>query len=77
MFKTVSNEVKRYRLSICRGCEEFNQSVKMCKQCGCYMPAKALFADIECPAGKWPKSQPGTSLINTLEEAILESWNKL
>ena len=41
------------------------------------MPAKALFADIECPAGKWPKSQPGTSLINTLEEAILESWNKL
>lgn len=77
MFKTVSNSVKRYRIGICHDCEEFNRSIKSCRQCGCYMPAKALFAEIECPLKKWTKSQPGTSLINKIEEAILESWNKL
>ena len=40
------------------------------------MPAKVTFADTECPEGKWTTSAPGESLINTIEEMILNSWNK-
>jgi hypothetical protein len=40
------------------------------------MPAKATFATSACPKGFWGKEAPGKDLINTLEEMILESWNK-
>ena len=40
------------------------------------MPAKATFATSTCPQGFWSKEAPGKDLINTLEEMILESWNK-
>lgn len=75
MFKTVSNQVKQQRLAVCAACSDYISRVKICRQCGCYMPAKALFADIECPQQKWLKNQPGTGLINKIEEAILQSWN--
>lgn len=74
--KTVEESVKRERLSICQSCEEFQSAYRTCRQCGCYMPAKATFAITACPIGKWQESQPGNSIINKLEEAILESWNK-
>jgi hypothetical protein len=76
MFKTVNQEVKLERLSICNRCESFIESMSTCKQCGCYMPAKTTFANSECPEGKWSTSPPGQNLINKIEEMILESWNK-
>ncbi len=76
MFKTVDQKVKQERLAICRECESFAANFNTCKLCGCYMPAKATFAATECPAGKWKESEPGQNLINTIEEMILESWNK-
>ena len=76
MLKTVSEEVKLFRLSICNNCNNFNQPVKICKECGCYMPAKAMFANSACPESKWQNAEPGQNLINKLEEMILDSWNK-
>ncbi len=76
MFKTVSEEVKLYRMSICNSCNDFNQTIKTCKHCGCYMPAKSTFASSTCPQEKWTTSEPGQNLINKIEEMILESWNK-
>jgi hypothetical protein len=76
MFKTVSEAVKLNRLEICTTCENFIKTVQVCKQCGCFMPAKALFAQAMCPANLWNQEKPGTDLINKLDEAILESWNK-
>lgn len=76
MFKTVDEQTKLARLSICGTCEEFNKTIKNCKQCGCYMPAKAMFAVSTCPIGKWTTSTPGNSLINQIEEMIVASWNK-
>jgi hypothetical protein len=76
MLKTVSEEVKLYRMSICNDCNNFNKTMKTCKQCGCYMPAKAMFASSTCPDDKWTTSEPGQNLINKIEEMILESWNK-
>lgn len=76
MLKTVSEEVKLFRMSICHDCDNFNKTIKTCKQCGCYMPAKAMFANSTCPDDKWTISEPGQNLINKIEEMILESWNK-
>jgi hypothetical protein len=76
MFKTVDQKIKQERMTICRSCEYFNHSFSTCQECGCYMPAKATFASAECPQGKWKESEPGQNLINTIEEMILESWNK-
>ncbi len=75
MLKTVNNQVKQQRMEICQDCESFT-SFRTCKQCGCYMPAKAMLAIAECPMGKWKESEPGQNLINKIEEMILESWNK-
>ena len=76
MLKTVSEEVKLSRMAICNSCDDFNTTVKTCKQCGCYMPAKSSFASASCPIGKWKTAEPGQNLINKIEEMILESWNK-
>lgn len=46
-----SKEVAAERLSICNGCEFLK--LKICKQCGCFMPAKTKLAKAECPIGKW------------------------
>ncbi len=74
--KTVSVGVKNHRLSICEGCEEFRQNLKTCKKCGCYMPAKTAFAATKCPLGKWESATPGNSIINKIQDAIVESWNQ-
>ncbi len=76
MFKTVDQKVKQERLKICRECDSFVSAFNTCKECGCYMPAKATFASVECPKGFWKESEPGQNLINTIEEMILESWNR-
>lgn len=76
MFKTVNEQTKLTRLSICSTCEEYSARIKTCKQCGCYMPAKAMFATSTCPVDKWTNAEPGSSLINQLEEMIVASWNK-
>jgi hypothetical protein len=76
MFKTVSEEVKLFRLSICDTCDDLSKLIKTCKHCGCYMPAKAMFANSTCPEDKWTTAPAGENLINKLEEMILESWNK-
>jgi len=75
MFKTVSQKTKQQRLEICESCELFIKKVSMCKSCGCYMPAKAMFAISECPEGKWLENEPGQNLINKIEEMILKSWD--
>ena len=76
MLKTVDEEVKLFRLSICNSCDNLNKTINTCKLCGCYMPAKAILANSECPDKKWTTSEPGQNLINKIEEMILSSWNK-
>lgn len=40
------------------------------------MPAKIMFADVECPIKLWSTAKASNGLINKIDEAILESWNK-
>lgn len=41
------------RYEICKGCENFNETFKSCKLCGCFMPAKVLLKSSKCPDNKW------------------------
>jgi hypothetical protein len=43
------------RMAICNGCEHLGPIIKVCKLCGCFMPAKTLLPFAECPVGKWGK----------------------
>jgi len=51
----VPSDVARERYDICKSCDEFNDILKTCKQCGCFMPAKSKLAYAACPISKWSK----------------------
>lgn len=46
-------KISEKRLEICNTCEEFDKTFRKCRKCGCFMDAKTLFMDAECPLGKW------------------------
>jgi hypothetical protein len=48
-----STEVVKERALACKGCEKLTAVVHVCKECGCFMPAKILLANMTCPIGKW------------------------
>lgn len=54
-----TNILARYK--ICVECSEYNNTDKICNQCGCNISDKNIFmnklawADQECPLGKWKK----------------------
>lgn len=41
------------RLAACKVCEHYWKEVKVCKQCYCFIPAKAMIQGATCPVGKW------------------------
>ena len=38
---------------ICKKCEKFNDTLKTCKVCHCFMPVKTKLPNVECPLQKW------------------------
>lgn len=42
------------RLDICNNCPELT-TIKLCRNCGCVIPAKVRLKGSECPLGKWGK----------------------
>ena len=51
------------RMAICKGCEHFRNILKLCKLCGCFMPAKTQIDGSSCPATP-PKWIAVTDVIN-------------
>ena len=49
-------EQGRRRMDICRSCDRFNNTTKLCKECGCFMPAKTKLPNEACPIGKWGRT---------------------
>lgn len=41
------------RLEICSNCEQYDKNLKLCKECGCFMPWKVKLAPACCPLLKW------------------------
>ena len=56
-FLFVSEDVYKERYSVCRGCEKFDEIENKCKECGCYIPAKARVVLDSCPLGKWTEDK--------------------
>ena len=51
----VEKKIQAERYAICEDCSEFRKSIKQCKVCSCFMPAKTLFNRSKCPKGYWNK----------------------
>tara|TARA_R110000868_G_scaffold52811_6_gene166359 strand:- start:273 stop:509 length:237 start_codon:yes stop_codon:yes gene_type:complete len=49
----VEDSDRTERITLCRSCEFFATSVQTCSKCFCIMPIKTMWADAECPEGKW------------------------
>jgi len=49
----VSYDVYKERITICKGCEKYEEFENRCKECGCYIPAKAKIILDSCPLNKW------------------------
>lgn len=48
----VSEQVQNERMDICKKCPWFSK-LKICKKCGCVMPAKTKLKSARCPDGRW------------------------
>lgn len=48
-----SSEIVEERLKVCQNCDRLNESLGICKECGCIVKLKTKFAAVECPLGKW------------------------
>lgn len=42
------------RIGICKECPHLNR-LNICRQCGCFMPAKVRIPEAHCPILKWDK----------------------
>lgn len=49
----VSDEQAKARMDICRECPYMQDIMRVCKRCGCFLPAKVKFAMSSCPVSKW------------------------
>jgi len=43
----------KIRYSSCKNCSHFNQTLKLCDVCRCFMPIKVQFKSFNCPKNKW------------------------
>lgn len=43
----------KIKLDICKQCDKFNNTTKMCGICHCFMPAKTRLPGQHCPIDKW------------------------
>ena len=43
------------RYLICKKCDKFDDTLKKCRVCGCFMPVKTKIKTSKCPEGKWDK----------------------
>lgn len=52
-YTDTSKELKPQRYQICKSCDRFNNMLKLCGECGCFMPMKTLMKNESCPLNKW------------------------
>lgn len=49
----VSDETYAERTMTCRGCDRYDELENRCRECGCFVPAKAKIILDSCPLNKW------------------------
>lgn len=68
----VSDEIYNERTKICSECDRFDPEQNRCKECGCFIPAKAKMILDSCPLEKWKADQESwnqefSNIINEIE----------
>lgn len=48
-----SKEEYHRRYEICKTCDSFNDVLKLCLECACFMPAKCKLSESACPKNLW------------------------
>ena len=56
---SVSDEVYRERMTICKSCDKYDEFDNRCRQCGCFLPPKAKMILDSCPLDKWKSDTNG------------------
>jgi hypothetical protein len=51
----VTPEKAQERLVTCLQCDKFLKVTRQCRECWCFMPAKVILSNAECPINKWGK----------------------
>jgi hypothetical protein len=64
----VSVDKARERSDICRSCDNFRAG--FCKECGCFLKFKVVFANVDCPINKWTTEYPTDLCIHTVSEDL-------
>ncbi len=72
-FLFVSDEVYKERMMTCKGCDKYHEFENRCKECGCYVPAKAKVILDSCPLNKWGTDDTGweekfNDIVKDMEE---------
>jgi hypothetical protein len=48
----VPKNISESRYTMCKSCDSLS-TLKFCKECGCFMPAKTKLFHADCPLKKW------------------------
>jgi hypothetical protein len=68
----VTKEEYKDRYLICKTCTSFVDEIKICRECGCFMPLKAKLGNSTCPKDKWGMSPNPTDIEPLTELKDLE-----
>lgn len=71
-----SKYVASQRMDICKSCDSYMATIYLCRECGCFMPAKTKIAQIRCPKDKWMEVY-GTEENEPVEDESDEELNRL
>lgn len=55
----VNDAIFEQRMAICRSCDKYDESQQRCRECGCFLPAKARGILDSCPLRKWSEDESG------------------
>jgi hypothetical protein len=44
-----TDKIRKERYDKCKSCENFLKLIRVCKLCGCFMPAKTALSSATCP----------------------------
>ena len=55
--KLIKNTIQEEdRVNACKKCDQYSSKIKVCLQCGCFIPAKVKLTMATCPLDKWKTS---------------------
>jgi len=61
----VDKPIAQSRYEICKQCDNFNKTFKICSICVCFMPAKVTLRRAHCPEKKWSEHVSSNKIVES------------